>query len=149
MFTILKSIPYLACASFAAALLSACAHTPSADDIPPGATFTANILADNTKLFVYTQRFGRGGPARDEYAEIDGYEGRGRSSGGGRERGAERSGVSQAAQKGVQAMLAQNKYCRDGYMVLEQYDQHGSYVVRGECRDAATADDRNKFPPSH
>jgi hypothetical protein len=28
---------------------------------------------------------------------------------------------------------------------LEQYDQHGSYVIRGECRDEATAEDRNKF----
>jgi len=118
-------------------ILAACSHTPTAADIPPGATFTANILADNTKLFVYTQRLGRGGPPRDEYAAIDGP--------GGREREAERAHAPQIAKNGVQAMLAQNHYCRDGYMVLEQYDQRGSYVVRGECRDAATADDRNKF----
>ncbi|HEY3700210.1 MAG TPA: hypothetical protein VGK97_12800 [Spongiibacteraceae bacterium] len=119
--------------------LAACSHTPTADDIPPDATFTTSILADNTKLFVYSQRFARGGAPREDYASPADRENTVR------QRDAERTRAPLAAKNGVQAMLAQNHYCRAGYMVLEQYDQHGSYVIRGECRDEATAEDRNKF----
>jgi hypothetical protein len=115
--------------------LSACSHTPSADDIPPGATFTTKILADDTKLFVYSQRFARRGPGNgDGLDEAPDRGGSGRSE-----------QMAKVALRGMQAMLAQNHYCRDGYVVLEQYDQHGSYFIRGECRDAADADNRSKF----
>ncbi len=122
----------------AALWLSACAHTPSVDDIPPGATFTTKILPDDTKLFVYSQRFARrganGGEADDGLSEAPERGGSGRSA-----------EMAKISLRGVEAMLAQNRYCRDGYMVLEQYDQHGSYFIRGECRDAANAGDRSKF----
>lgn len=114
--------------------IAACSHTPSAADIPPQASFTANILADNTKLFVYRQR-GFGGPPReDEVGSLD----RG-------ERRPKTEDEQKMARRGVEAMLMQNHYCRDGYMVLEQYEQQRSFVVRGECRDAADASDREKY----
>ena len=118
--------------------LSACSHTPSADDIPPGATFTTKILADDTKLFVYSQRFARRGSnaaeGDDGLSEAPERGGSGRSE-----------QMAKSALRGVEAMLAQNHYCRDGYVVLEQYDQHGSYFIRSECRDAANAAERSKF----
>jgi len=118
--------------------LSACSHTPSADDIPPGATFTTKILADDTKLFVYSQRFARrgagGGEGDDGLSEAPDRGGSGRSE-----------QMAKTSLRGMQAMLAQNHYCRDGYVVLEQYDEHGSYFIRGECRDAANAAERSKF----
>lgn len=128
----------------AALYLSACSHSPSSADIPPGASFTTKILADDTKLFVYSQRFARGGrdnPAGDD----DLHEEKGRGAGffgGGPGRGAQ---FAKAALQGVQAMLAQNHYCRDGYVILEQYDERASYIIRGECRDAATSAERSKF----
>ena len=118
--------------------LSACSHTPGAGDIPPGATFTTKILADDTKLFVYSQRFARRGSGSDEgEKDFDAAPDRG---GSGRS-----EQMAKVALRGMQAMLAQNHYCRDGYVVLEQYDQHGSYFIRGECRDAATSAERAKF----
>lgn len=119
--------------------LSACSHTPSVDDIPPGATFTTKILADDTKLFTYSQRLGRRGPANNE-ADDGASEERIRNESSGRS-----AQFAQTAQRGVEAMLAQNHYCRDRYMVLEQYEEHGKYIVRGECRDAANAAERSKF----
>lgn len=120
--------------------LSACSHTPNASDIPSGANFSTKILADDTKLFTYTQRFMRGAPDMpgDADATIDNPKMM-------RERDGMREAISKSSRKGVEAMLAQNNYCRDGYMVLEQYEQHGSYIVRGECRDGATSADREKF----
>lgn len=120
--------------------LSACSHTPSVDDIPPGATFTTKILADDTKLFTYSQRFGRRGRSEGDMDDSASEE-RIRS-----ENSHRTAQVAQMGLRGVQAMLAQNHYCRDGYMVLEQYEQHGSYIIRGECRDAANAAERSKFP---
>jgi hypothetical protein len=119
----------------------ACSHTPSASDIPPGAAFTANILADDTKLFTYSQRFTRDGSelyGETDYASMENP----RTL---RAREGMRKAVMKASHNGLEAMLAQNNYCRDDYMVLEQYEQHGTYIIRGECRDAATHEDREKF----
>ncbi|MDB6062402.1 MAG: hypothetical protein JWM78_2505 [Verrucomicrobiaceae bacterium] len=115
--------------------LSACSHTPSPEDIPAGASFITNILADDTKLFTYRQR-GFGGPPRENEA--------GAPERGG-ERGPKTEQMQKMAERGVVAMLMQNHYCREGYMVLEQYEQQRSYIVRGECRDAASQADREKY----
>lgn len=122
-------------------LMAACSHAPSASDIPPGVDFSTKILIDDTKLFVYTQRFMRGGSAPSDavdFATIDNPKMM-------RERDSMRAGMSKTARKGLEATLAQNNYCRGGYMVLEQYEQHGNYIIRGECRDAASSADREKF----
>lgn len=121
--------------------VTACSHSPSASDIPPGANFSTQILADDTKLFTYTQRFMRGGPEMSgdvDYTTIDNPKMM-------RERDGMRATITKASRKGLEGMLAQNNYCRDGYMVLEQYEQHGSYIIRGECRDGATGADRERF----
>jgi hypothetical protein len=131
---------YGAISAITALCLAACSHTPDAGDIPPSANFTTKILANDTKLFVYSQRFGRGRPGGED-EPYEGGQGRGSFFGG----PPSSAQMSQGALRGVQAMLAQNHYCRDGYVVLEQYDEHGKYIVRGECRDAATSADREKF----
>ena len=120
--------------------LVACSNTPDASDIPPGAEFATKILADDTKLFTYSQRFMRGGmraPETGDFQTIDNPQMM-------RDRDNMRAAISKASRKGLEAMLAQNNYCRDGYMVIEQYEQHGSYIIRGECRDSATNTDREK-----
>lgn len=122
------------------AWLAACSHTPSPNDIPPDADFSTKILSDDTKLFTYSQRFMRGGPGMpgDTDVTIDNPKMM-------RERDSMRASITKVSRKGLEAMLAQNHYCRDGYMVLEQYEQHGSYIIRGECRESATSADREKF----
>lgn len=121
--------------------LVACSHAPSAGDIPSGVDFATKILADDTKLFTYSQRFMRGesGASGDaDYTTIDNPKMM-------RERDGMRAALTKSSRKGLEVTLTQNHYCRDGYMVLEQYEQHGSYIIRGECRDAATSADREKF----
>lgn len=120
--------------------LTGCSHAPSPSDVPPGADFATKILADDTKLFTYSQRFMRGDSAMSGEADatIDNPKMM-------RERDSMRVAITKASRKGLEAMLAQNNYCRGGYMVLEQYEQHGSYIIRGECRESATIADREKF----
>jgi len=134
------------------AILSACTHTPSPQDIPAGSSFTTNILPDDTKLFNFT--VGRAGknrenPGGDESFPADDSEQSSRtggkvhgSHGGGK---AHNAPSAQDVQKGVVAVLAQNHYCREGYVVLEQYQGNTGYIVRGECRDAANSTDKAKF----
>jgi hypothetical protein len=125
--------------AFAATLfaaLSACSQAPTVADIPRGASFTPTILTDGTKLFVYRQR-GFGGPPNEN--EVGPSE---RA-----QRGPNTEQMQKMAQRGATAMLMQNHYCREGFMVLEQYEQQRSFVLRGECRDAADASDREKFSP--
>ncbi len=126
-------------------VLGACSHTPSAGDIPPGAEFTTKILADDTKLFTYSVRVLRAGSNGDGDDVSGDMPGRG-SSGFAQNSG--RRGLSeQSMLRGVEAMLAQNHYCREGFVVLEQYDEHGKYIFRGECRDAATGAERERYAP--
>ncbi len=120
--------------------LSACAGSPSVDDLPPGANFAAKILADDTKLFLYSQRFMR---PRDAAAEMDYATLENQRAA--RERDNFRTAAPKIAKKGLDAMLAQNRYCRAGYVVLEQYEERGAYIIRGECRDSATSDERARF----
>ena len=126
-------------------VLEACSHTPSAGDIPPGAEFTTKILADDTKLFTYSVRVLRAGSNSD--SDDIGGDMPSRGSSGFAQSSSRRGPSEQSMLRGVEAMLAQNHYCREGFVVLEQYDEHGKYIVRGECRDAATGAERERFAP--
>lgn len=135
----MKKIQICSWLSFSAAifLLSACAHTPRPSDIPPGSMFSTKILTNDTKLFTYALRLKRGpADAPDVVGETP-------ERGGGAGRSAQ---LAQVAQRAINAQLAQNQYCRDGYVVLEQFEEQQKYIVRGECRDAATSADRELFP---
>jgi len=120
-------------------LLAACGHTPSAQDIPPGANFTANILADGTKLFTFSTRLphqphegGDNTVRRDEGRPSD-------------DRPRMHADMAQNNKKALQAMLLENGYCRDGYVILEMFEDRTGNVIRGECRDAASDGDRAKY----
>jgi len=108
--------------------LLACASQPDAGDVPAGVDFKTQMLADGTKLFkvitresIPNERRGLNKPPEQR-----------------RER-------PQDMKKIAEAMLAENRYCRSGFVVLEQYQQQHSHVLRGECRDAADASDRQRF----
>ncbi len=127
---------YLIGALIAAVLLVACTHAPSADDVPADAHFNANILADGTKLFTYSRSLLRSPHAVELRSDTVGEQGVPRA----------RADAAGANKRVVQAMLLENSYCREGYVLLESYADRTDYVIRGECRDAATAADRAKYP---
>lgn len=57
------------------------------------------------------------------------------------------SGPSERQFKGLlESALAENNFCHNGYLPLGRYAGESSYRLRGECKDAATAEDVAKFP---
>jgi hypothetical protein len=126
--------PLSRCFILLAVVLGACSHTPGPDDIPPGADFSANILGDGTKLFVFSLRLAR--PEGHGMGAMRGQE---------EEQRSRRPTNVKSMQQALQAMLAENGYCRENYVVLEQYELRNQYFIRGECRDSATESDRTRF----
>lgn len=130
--------------SFLVGLLTACSSNPGLSDIPGGSEFTAHILEDGSKQFVLKVRV-RGG-SKDERMES-------RDAGDncfpcapGEQRAGFRDGDRDLDLKRVaKAMLAENQYCREGFVALEQYREGRAQILRGECRDTATAADRTRF----
>lgn len=43
-------------------------------------------------------------------------------------------------------IMAQSQYCRDGYVLLGRYAGETTRRLRGECKDRATDEDRQRFP---
>lgn len=109
-------------------LLVACGSSPRQGDKIPG-TFRPDILANGTKLFTYTL----GTPAPDR-----------RANSGTMPPPGTRIDLPDP-HKPLRALLEQNRYCRDGYLTLQQSRMGMQQVIRGECRDAATAEDMQRF----
>ena len=118
-----------AAAGVLALLLAGCGSSPEKPEKIPG-SFRTNILADGTKLFTYTLGNTRG-------------DGRAAPPGAMPPPGAPRKLPD--PHDPLEAMLEQNRYCRDGYVTLEQYRMGMQQVIRGECRDDATEQDRQRF----
>lgn len=134
-------------------LLSACSSTPGPKDIPASTEFSTRILADSTKLFtlkVHSERSRSGAVREGGSMREDGGRGgdcfpcepgdarSGGIGGGTRIRTLDLKSIATA-------MIAENHFCRDGFVVLEQFQQERSQIVRGECRDSADASDRARF----
>jgi hypothetical protein len=45
----------------------------------------------------------------------------------------------------VSHLLLENGFCQQGFVTLDHYQVRGRAVLRGECREAATAQDRERF----
>lgn len=43
-------------------------------------------------------------------------------------------------------VMEQSQYCRDGYVLLGRYAGETTRRLRGECKDRATDEDRQRFP---
>lgn len=135
--------------AFLLALTSACTTNDKRPRQEPTAHFNTNITADGTKFFVYRVEM----PQRDAQGEP-----RGRPQGGGRGGSGgppgQSRGPSQDARDNdddllkqqVDLLIAKNRFCRDGYFVLDQYDGAGGTSMRGECREEASPEDRTRFP---
>ncbi|MDH3902195.1 MAG: hypothetical protein OES90_03130, partial [Xanthomonadales bacterium] len=46
----------------------------------------------------------------------------------------------------VEAELKKTGYCRDGFMELDRMMEPGQTFIKGECVEAASVNDREKFP---
>lgn len=105
-------------------LCSACANKP-----PPGSVHLNTLItSDGLKLFELALP---------------------RASGGEREPGEPRPepGFSEGRVLAIlETMLLETGYCRAGYVLLGRYAGETMGRVRGECKDRATAQDRERFP---
>ena len=132
-------------------LFAACSSTPGSGKVPQGADFSTEILADGTKIFKVIVR----PVAPEERPAMTGPAANARTSGDcfPCEPGQQRGGMGGRNDKPLDlkavatTMLTDNHYCRDGFVVLEQYHQNRSQILRGECRDAADDSDRARFSP--
>ena len=110
-----------------ATTIAACSNTP--DKPEPGAIFTTSISDNNSKLFNYSLRQPKQVKRNRDGA---GYAPAGRAT---------NRPKPINLNTGLDALLASNGYCREGYMVLEGQE----YSIRGECQESATAEDRERF----
>lgn len=124
--------------------LAACASSPSSSDIPGGTEFTTHILDDGSKQFVLKVH-ARGGN-KEERVNARDHGDNCFPCAPGEQRAGFRDGDRELDLKRVtKAVLAENQYCREGFVALEQYREARAQILRGECRDTATTADRTRF----
>lgn len=107
------------------ALLSGCLFGSNLR--PAGETLIPEISEDGTKFFVLERRYTA--PVPDQ-------------SGGRRQPAPDPSSAIDAR---VERILEQTGYCRQGYFELYRERRRNVLRVRGECREAATERDRQRF----
>jgi hypothetical protein len=131
---------YSAIAAFIVASVG-CAQEPARSNVPSGASFMADVLDDGTKLFTLRMRLPK--PEFD-VARSRAYRDDPEMQAEARRRA--RADHSEPSKRALQAMLQENGYCREGYVIHELYEDRTDYVIRGECRDAANDADRARYP---
>lgn len=137
----------------ASSLLAGCASKPPMPEM--GETFfETKINSDGTKLFAFSidmgkpeegkEKGGRGGK-RGRGPEQRGMSGRQGGDGGtmGEDRTARKTEALYAA---LEDTLAENHYCREGYIEIDTHETEGRMHLLGECKDTANELDRLDFP---
>ena len=124
-------------------LVSSCSSHPEIPETP--GLFTAQISDNGSKFFSYRLDRKIAGQARPA-GKVGGRGG----SKGYRESVSRSSSVSDdLLDRGLASFIAQNAYCRTGYVILER----SASSLRGECNETATDADRERFtmraPTSH
>ncbi|GLP95365.1 hypothetical protein [Paraferrimonas sedimenticola] len=119
----------------AAVGLSACSSQRSkpAIDTPFESRFSTKVLNNDAKLFTYSMEMfkpTRRITSREEYM---------------RYRPSTESVEALLDQK-VTNILNFNRYCREGFTELDRLVLSDYAMVRGECNEAATEEDRKRFP---
>ncbi|MDH4020489.1 MAG: hypothetical protein OEU84_12900 [Xanthomonadales bacterium] len=134
------------------------------NEVPRGYLAT-NIFDDGSKQFVYTVELpestgqgkrgkGNGRPGNVS-GQVRGSSNRGISGGvTAGTGGSSKAGKGRRGQQGragllndaVEAELKKTGYCRDGFMELDRMMEPGQTFIKGECVEAASVNDREKFP---
>ena len=117
----------------------------------PVTYFSTNITVEGGKFFVYRLEMPQRGGQEDGGRGSRPEKGKKPGGGGGRNgasppNNGRKGGRSEVNLKQrVDRLIAENRYCRDGYVVLDEYTGAGGVSLRGECRDGATPEDRSRF----
>ena len=127
-------------------ILVACASSqtkkPEIEEI-----FVTDIKPNRIKLFSYTVTVSR--PAGSRSGTGRGKRGgEGGKQGGGATGRPDRESMMKGIKEKLDVRLAETGYCREGYIVLGRRIDRGRSFIRGECKEGATADDREKFTNS-
>jgi hypothetical protein len=112
--------------------------------------FSTRITEDGSKLFTYTATLPeRKGKQRNMGPPPGGGQGRGGPPPGESSSGkGGKNGKSDPLTQGIDNKLAETGYCREGYFTWEKTISRGTLTVNGECREAATDEDRRVFAKS-
>jgi hypothetical protein len=137
-------------------LLGGCASDPG--ERPELKTyFVTDIDQQGSKRFNYSvvasraQKDGKKGKDGRGMGRSKGQGGRG---GQGQKRGEGRKSANQGdvtaklktqVTENLELRLADNRYCREGYIELDSYFSRVRSYIRGECKEAATDEDRQAF----
>ena len=101
------------------------------------------IRPNASKLFVYRLADPTGARAHQAQVQRLRAQRRGGRAAGPRDRGGVRS--YRLLQASAQRALLSTGFCRDGYLELDRRISANLLWLRGECRDAATEEDRKRF----
>lgn len=126
----------------AATTLCACTSPASKETIPE--TFSTKITSDGTKLFFYQLLIKKDNPDKEIWKEVAINQQQRRPS----SRKALKA-FSQAQKQlysQLELYLDNSKYCRDGYVEIEDQFALGLAAITGECKETATAEDKKSFP---
>ena len=124
-------------------LLPACSNHP--DKRPqPKEFFSTQISSEGSKFFVYRLELPARGKGDDHRRPAHGGRG-GDSARAGAGSGKKSADMTVKPEQRLKALLADNNYCREGYVELERRQYSSGISLRGECREAATKQDRRRF----
>lgn len=123
-----------------AILLSACSSAPSNQGLQE--SFSTRIYPNDSKVFRY--EFSRG----DKTHPLIPYDQSGGFTDGRRVYSAAelRNKNTRALQSGAERKVQESGYCREGFFVLDSLVSYSGASLRGECKEAASEADKNRYP---
>lgn len=149
-----------------ACLFSALIGCASEPDRPePVGYFVTHILEDGSKSFQYTLEVGstggksKNGRPGNTSGHLHGSSNRGvsggvtagssrkSSAGGSRQGGYEQfQKINARLEHKLEMELKNSGFCHEGYRELERVVKAPDFFIRGQCKEAASEDDRQRFP---
>jgi len=129
-------------------LLSACASQDNKRQPPEFMEHFDTTITDNgSKMFDYQLRIAHQEPSKQRSGGMrpqdDG--GSNQRSGNKPERGKMERRFRNTAYEKLAIKLQETGYCREGYLELSSDIYRGKAQIRGECREGASPEDRDKF----
>lgn len=125
-----------------------CSSTPDPGRQAPKTSFATNITPEGVKQFTFSiEREATGGGGRGRMGGGGGMRGRLRGGGQGRiDQASVRERIRARVRDQLETKLQETTYCREGHEELDSSFERGVARIVGQCVDAATADDRTRFP---
>lgn len=115
-------------------LLLACGSGPAVPPPPADELLIPEITADGSKFFVFQRNYHRPQPSEFEFER--------RAS---ERRRADMPRVEEDVEGRLLLIMERTGYCRNGFFELYREQTTQSFAVRGECREGASDEDRQRF----